>query len=71
MNLTTPPDGGGHGGNARHLGATSRSTDEEGNAKADVIFAFFGYNESFAGEGGLPKFKIDLDDWIKHTLAQK
>src|SRR5437773_4251507 len=41
------------------------------NTKADVIFAFFGYNESFAGEKGLPKFKQDLDEWIKHTLAQK
>ncbi len=39
--------------------------------KADVIFAFFGYNESFAGEAGLPKFKQDLDAWIKHTLAQQ
>src|SRR5438105_3583397 len=39
--------------------------------KADVIFAFFGYNESFAGEAGLPKFKADLDAFIKHTLAQK
>ena len=39
--------------------------------QADVIFAFFGYNESFAGEAGLPKFKKDLDDFIKHTLAQK
>src|SRR6478672_6647517 len=41
------------------------------NTKANVIFAFFGYNESFAGEKGLPKFKQDLDEWIKHTLAQK
>src|SRR5256885_10334692 len=24
------------------------------NTKADVIFAFFGYNESYAGEAGLP-----------------
>jgi hypothetical protein len=39
--------------------------------KADVIFAFFGYNESFAGEAGLPKFKQDLAEWIKHTLEQK
>lgn len=39
--------------------------------KADVIFAFFGYNESWAGEAGLPKFKSDLDKWIKHTLGQK
>src|SRR5262249_41587049 len=27
---------------------------------ADVVFAFFGYNESFAGEAGLDKFKADL-----------
>jgi putative heme-binding domain-containing protein len=39
--------------------------------KADVIFAFFGYNESFAGSAGLDKFKKDLDDFMKHTLGQK
>src|SRR5262249_58453774 len=39
--------------------------------KADVIFAFFGYNESWAGEAGLPKFKQDLESFIKHTRAQK
>ena len=30
------------------------------NCRADVIFAFFGYNESFAGDGGVAKFKTDL-----------
>ena len=44
---------------------------EKAGTKADVIFAFFGYNESFAGEAGLPKFKTDLETFIKHTLAQK
>ena len=39
--------------------------------KADVVFAFFGFNESFAGKEGLEKFKQDLDGFIKHTLAQK
>ncbi len=39
--------------------------------KANVVFAFFGYNESFAGEEGLEKFKKDLDTFIKHTLSQK
>jgi len=39
--------------------------------QADVIFAFFGCNESFAGEPGLPKFKADLEAFIKHTLSQK
>jgi len=41
------------------------------NTKADVIFAFFGYNESFRGEAGLPKFRQDLDAFIKHALSQK
>jgi putative heme-binding domain-containing protein len=39
--------------------------------KADVIFTFFGYNESFAGQAGLEKFKKNLDDFIQHTLGQK
>jgi glucose/arabinose dehydrogenase/lysophospholipase L1-like esterase len=41
------------------------------NTKADVVFAFFGYNESYAGEEGLEAFKQQLGDWIAHTLAQK
>jgi len=39
--------------------------------EADVIFAFFGYNESYAGEAGLPQFRKDLEAFIDHTLAQK
>src|SRR6202007_3321819 len=39
--------------------------------KADVVFAFFGYNESWGGEAGLPKLQKDMDEFIKHTLAQK
>ena len=38
--------------------------------KADVIFAMFGFNESFAGEAGLAKFKADLDTFIKETLKK-
>ena len=41
------------------------------NTKADVIFAFYGYNESFAGEAGLAKFKENVAGFIKHTLEQK
>ena len=44
---------------------------ETTNTRADVVFAFFGYNESFAGEPGLPQFKKDLTDFVRHTLAQK
>lgn len=40
-------------------------------SRADVIFAFFGYNESFAGEAGLPGFKEDLRKFIDATLRQK
>lgn len=39
--------------------------------KADVIFAFFGYNESYAGEDGLPAFRKQLEAFIDHTLSQK
>ena len=39
--------------------------------KADIIIAFFGYNESFEGEKGLDNYKAELDAFIKHTLAQK
>jgi putative heme-binding domain-containing protein len=38
--------------------------------KTDVVFAFFGYNESFAGEAGLDKFKKDLADFVDHTRSQ-
>jgi len=38
--------------------------------KADVIFAFFGYNESFNGPGGLEKFRKDLEQFITDTLKQ-
>lgn len=44
---------------------------ETTNTKADVVFAFFGYNESFAGQAGLDKFKKDLEAFIKNTLSQK
>jgi len=44
---------------------------ETTNTRADVVFAFFGYNESFAGQAGLDKFKKDLEAFIKNTLSQK
>ena len=39
--------------------------------KADIIIAFFGYNESFQGSEGLENYKKELDAFIKHTLQQK
>ena len=44
-----------------------RLTDE----KPDVLFAFFGFNESFAGPAGLDKFKIDLENFIKTSTTTK
>jgi putative heme-binding domain-containing protein len=39
--------------------------------QTDVIFAFFGHGESFAGARGLDKFKSDLDAFIKDSLKKK
>ena len=37
----------------------------------DVILAAFGFNESFAGEKGLPKFRSDLEAFIRETTSTK
>ena len=39
--------------------------------KADVMIAFFGANESFEGEAGLPKFEKDLEAYIAQHRAAK
>ena len=39
--------------------------------EADVIFCFFGYNESFADEGGLSKFKDSYNKMIDSYRALK
>ena len=39
--------------------------------QADVIFAFFGYNESFAGAAGLPDFEKKLADMIRDLRGTK
>ncbi len=39
--------------------------------KADIIIAFFGFDESFQGKDGLENYKAELDAFIKHTLKQK
>lgn len=38
--------------------------------ETDVILAFFGYNESFAGAAGLKNFEGELEAFINHTTAQ-
>jgi len=39
--------------------------------KADILIAFFGYNESFQGEPGLANYKAELEAFIRHTLGQR
>ena len=39
--------------------------------KADVIFAFFGLNESFEGEAGVEAFERDLDGYLRAHLAAR
>ncbi len=41
------------------------------NLEADIILAFFGYNESFRGEEGLQNFKDELHAFVEHTKNQK
>ena len=41
------------------------------NLKADVVLAFFGYNESFKGEAGLQNYKDELHAFVEHTKGQK
>jgi putative heme-binding domain-containing protein len=38
---------------------------------ADVVFCFFGYNESLHGPAGLPKFRADLTAMIEGMRSQK
>ncbi|MDP9323876.1 MAG: GDSL-type esterase/lipase family protein, partial [Acidobacteriota bacterium] len=58
-------------GKAAPIGGYEENRLSGANTKADLIFAFFGYNESYAGEGGLAAFRQQLGDWITHTADQK
>ena len=42
-----------------------------GRVQADVIFAYFGYNESFAGESGIKSFRDKLAKFIDETRGKK
>lgn len=39
--------------------------------QADVVIAFFGLNESFEGEAGLPQFERDLDAYLSAHLTAR
>jgi glucose/arabinose dehydrogenase len=58
-------------GNAAPIGGREENRLATTETRADVIFAFFGYNESFAGEAGLEAFRTKLGTWLTHTLAQR
>ena len=53
------------------IGGYQENRFEGINTRPDVIFAFFGYNESYAGAAGLETFKKQLGNWIAHTLSQR
>ncbi len=38
--------------------------------QADVVFAFYGFNESFKGYDGIQTFRDDLDKFLKETAAK-
>jgi glucose/arabinose dehydrogenase/azurin len=55
----------------RHRPADFGSADDWlKKVQADVIFAFFGFNESFHGPQGLPKFRQDLDNFLKDAKTK-
>ena len=58
-------------GRGEPIGGYQENRFERINTQADVIFAFFGANEAYAGQAGLEPFKQQLRDWITHTLSQK
>lgn len=55
----------------RDEGKVRENRFELTNTRADVVFAFYGYNESFAGDAGLEAFRKNADDFVKHTLSQR
>jgi azurin/lysophospholipase L1-like esterase len=56
----------------RSRSASFGSADEWlSKVQADTVVACFGFNESFAGDAGLPKFKTDLTKWIQETKQKQ
>ena len=56
----------------RHRSQDFGTPDEWlGKVGADVVFAFFGFNESFKGEAGLAKFKDDLGKFLRETQGNQ
>lgn len=56
-----------------HSGAGFAETPDQWltRVKAEVVIAWFGYGESFAGAEGVAAFRAELEAWLDHTAAQK
>src|SRR4026208_2335243 len=54
-------------GNGAPIGGYQENRLAGANTRADVIFAFFGYNESYGGQEALPGLQHAPADWIAHT----
>ncbi len=57
---------------ASHMRSDEVPTTDEflEKVKADVVLAFWGFNESFKGYEGIEKFKADLDKYLKTMKAK-
>lgn len=55
-----------------HSGRGHEATPDEWLTRvgADIIVAFFGFNESFGGPDQLDRFRAELEAFIEHTLSQ-
>jgi mono/diheme cytochrome c family protein/glucose/arabinose dehydrogenase len=56
-----------------HAGSGFAKTPDQWLAaeKADVVLAWFGYGESFAGPAGVDAFRGELTAWLDHMASQK
>ena len=56
---------------ARSIGHFPTPDEWLSRLEADIIIAFFGYNESFGGGEGLQTYKDQLRAFVEHTLSQQ
>ncbi len=61
-----------HPDKSKHTGKGFFSTPDQWltHLKADTIFAFFGYNESFDGPKKVANYEAELDAFVRHTLSK-
>ncbi|WP_041523656.1 PVC-type heme-binding CxxCH protein [Gilvimarinus agarilyticus] len=58
---------------SHHSGAGHYATPDQwlSELESDVVLAFFGFNESFAGKAGVEAYKKELAAFVDHTLTQR